>query len=147
MGEELENAASDFMAERLDPAMLATDAARLGGLLAPHFVYESHRRLSRGQPARNRAEFLSYVRQYFDFVPPATMTPPDVVAVRGERLAVVGASTFTIDGYELRALQMTRLTPDLNQLEWAGTYEPEQLNEALAELDRQHAAIIGHDQK
>jgi hypothetical protein len=41
---------------------------------------------------------------------------------------------------------VSRLTPNLDQYELIGTYEPEQLDEALAELERQHSAILDDDQ-
>jgi hypothetical protein len=43
-------------------------------------------------------------------------------------------------------LQVTRSTPDPDQIEWIGNFEPQQLEEALAELERQHSALIGNDQ-
>ena len=122
-----------------------SDPAAYRGFFASHFVYKSHRRLSGAFPVRNRAEFFSYIDDWVDFVQPASIRD-DAVAVRGERLASSDYVVATTDSDEVRVLQVTRLTPDLDQIEWIGNFEPEQLEEALAELERQHSAIIGDGQ-
>ncbi len=88
---------------------------------------------------------LSYLADWLDIVQP-TSIEVDVVAARGERLAVTEFLAVTADGDEIVKLDLYRMTSDLDLLELCVSYEPEHLDEVLAELDRQHSALIGHDE-
>jgi hypothetical protein len=61
-------------------------------------------------------------------------------------VAVFRATVVTSDGDEILALCLYGATRDLDRVESFGTWEPEQLDEALAKLDRHHLAITGDDQ-
>lgn len=93
-------------------------------------------------PALSRDGYISYAQEYANVVQ-VESTKFDVVAVRGDRLAAVQIVVVSRTGDEFCYLGIGRLTPDLDLLEWLGSYEPEQRDEVLAELDRQHSAICG----
>jgi hypothetical protein len=93
-------------------------------------------------PALNRDGYLNYARDYSNVVQ-VESTRSHVVAIRGDRLAAIQLVVVSETGDEFYYLGGWRLTPDLDQLEWMGSYEPEQLDEVLAELDRQHSAVCG----
>lgn len=70
----------------------------------------------------------------------------ETVAVQGRRLAATRWMMNLGDSGEFESIVVTRCNERVDKMEVTYYFGPEQLDEALAELDRQQSAIIGDDE-
>lgn len=115
---------------------------RLRPVCTPDFVYERRRRLDAGLPPLDRDEYIQIMVDMIDIMGAVQVTS-SLVAVRGERLVVTRVVFTNEDGDEIAALQVWRASSDLAHLERGAVFEPEDVELAIAELDRLHAELGG----
>ena len=125
------NAASRFM-ERLRHAFNDPDSGALGQLLARDRVHDDRRSIVALVDVDDRgrlAEFAAASEQGFSFV------EPEVIAVRGERLALTRMVARTAAGDESARLSVNELDAD-GRLAYSALFDDDDLPAAMEELDR-----------
>ena len=126
-----ENAASRFM-ERLRRAFNDPAGGALGGLLARDRVHDDRRSIVALVDADDRervADFVAASEQGLSFV------EPEVIAVRGERLALTRMVARTPAGDESARLSVNELDT-YGRLAYSALFDDADLPAAMAELDR-----------
>ncbi|MGZ6907450.1 MAG: nuclear transport factor 2 family protein [Acidimicrobiia bacterium] len=128
-----DNAASRFM-EQLRLAFNDSDSGALGQLLARDRVHDDRRSivaLVDVDDGGRLAEFAAASEQGFSFV------EPEVIAVRGERLALTRMLARTSAGDESARLSVNELDAD-GRLAYSVLFDDDDLPGAMAELDRRY---------
>ncbi len=127
------NNASRFM-ERLRRAFNDPDSTVLGQLLARDRVHDDRRSIVALVDADDRervADFVAASEQGLTFI------APEVIAVRGERLALTRMVARTPAGDESARLSVNELDTD-GRLAYSALFDDADLRAAMAELDRRY---------
>ena len=113
----------------------------MGAALPEHFRRDDRRRLV-GLPTTDAQGFVDGMRAYFELGQGTpTFSVPRVVAERGERLCAVVTRAEYPTGAAIEILCVIQVTPDGRRVEIDIDYDVEDEAEAVAEIDRLHAAL------
>ncbi len=130
-----ENAASRFLTEGV-PTIGALPVEAMWDAVADDFRRDDRRRLV-GLPDDGAKGFVDGIQALFDV---GSGTPSfsvvRIVATRGERLALAHNKIEYPDGVAIELLSLVRLTADLDRMDREVDFDVDDLEAALAELDR-----------
>ena len=142
MGEQLENAATRFFAERWAATFhLEHMDAAIEELAAPRFQLHHRERLAAGISPDDRDGLLAERRAVSEVAGPLDLVTSEVMAVRGDRLALIRTVMSNELGDELSVVTIFGLDANLNRLELMVRFDASAGSDAFAELDRLHAEI------
>ena len=123
---------------------IARDPSRINELsawFADDYVFQDRRRLT-GMPDLDRVDFVEMAR--FDHELDEEMDV-EFVAVRGQRMSLARVVNRYADGSINEFLALVRWNSDVNRLELTIRFDLDDLDAAVAELDRLHAEINAED--
>ena len=143
MAGEPRNAASEWFGLAFESltGVDPTDAAELlRGALTERFVYEDRRLVA--MPGGDVKDFVEHFLTYYEVGEgPPRFVIDEVVAVRGESLALVQAGVSYESDWDLGFLLAIQCNGDANALERAVSFGVEDRAEAVEEIDRLHAEL------
>lgn len=114
------------------------------GRFADDYVREDRRRLV-GVPSSDREDWFESIQAYWELSKgPPTFSVAEVVAVRGERLVLFLARVEYEQGPSTEMLIVYGLSVDM-RAQHSVMFDTDDVDAALAELDRLHAEIEGQD--
>jgi hypothetical protein len=92
-------------------------------------------------PSAGVDQFLDYIMAYWTLGSGApTFEVPRIIAVRGERLALITSNTSFTDGTEIETLAVALFDTEMRLLRFV-EFDNDDEESALAELDRLHAEL------
>lgn len=109
--------------------------------LAPNFVRRDRRKLV-GMPDANADEWIAAQFEYERIAGRfGSWSNLEIIAVRGDRHVAARVLNQLGDLGENELVVVEQLDPDLERLELMVLFDPADIDEAIAELDRLHAEI------
>lgn len=114
-------------------------------LVTPQFRLHHRERFAVGLPPDDREGLLAERRAVNEVGGQLKLLASDVVAVRGDRLALIRTVMADDRGYELRVATIFGLDARLRQLELMVRFDGSSAGDALVELDRLHAEMVAQD--
>lgn len=140
VGVERGNEASRFLTEGV-PTIGDRPVEEMRDAVTDDFRREDRRRLV-GLPDNGAEGFVDGIEALFELgrgTP--TFSVVQIVATRGQRLALAHNRIEYPDGIAIELLSLVQLAADLGRMEIEIDFDVDDVEAALAELDRLHAAI------
>jgi hypothetical protein len=108
---------------------------------ADGFTREDRRRLIAAPPV-DAAEYLDHHLTWFEMSAGQPSFEVQWIAVRGDRLGLSRVRVRFDDGFAAEMLSVGRCNPDATLIERMVLFDPDDVDAALAELDRLHSEIL-----